>query len=112
MDTRNGNFEQNILIKRTLPVVVPKKNSRIDHSIAPVVVAPQTVLTPEMKEVVVDTVCGSAWVNRNPQRLIRTGVNGSTLANVFNAVRFEHSTSPFLIGIVATFPHCGLSGSL
>ena len=67
---------------------------------------------PDMKEVVADTACGSACINRNLRRVIRTGVNGSTLVGVCNSVSVEHSPSPVLIGIFATSPPCGLSGRL
>ena len=36
MDTSDGNFQQNLLSNRTLPIVFPKMNPRIDNMIAPI----------------------------------------------------------------------------
>ena len=54
-----------ILSNRIISVVVPTMNPRIGQSIAPIVVAPQTLLTPAAKEVIADAASGGAWVNRN-----------------------------------------------
>ena len=40
------------------------------------------------------------------------GVDGRTPVNVFNAVSIKNSPSPVLIGIVTTYPPCGLRGGL
>ena len=87
-------------------------NPRIDQIIAPVLVAPHTLLTSEMKEFVADAASGGVWVNRTPRQVIRMGVDGSTPGNIRNAVSVEHSSSPFIIGIVATFPPFGIRVSL
>ena len=50
-------------------------NPRIDQIIAPILVVPQTLLTPAIKEVVVDAALGGAWVNRTLWQFRRTGVN-------------------------------------
>ena len=84
----------------------------IDQRTSPVVLNPQTLLTPAKKEVVVDTALGGTWVNMNPRQVIQTGVYGSTLGNIHNAIRVKHNTSSVLIGIVGTSPTCGLNGSL
>ena len=55
---------------------------------------------------------GGAWVNRTQWRVSMAEINGSTPGEIFNAISVEHSHSPVLIGIVATFPPCGLSGGL
>ena len=101
-----------ILSNRTIPVVVPKMNPGIDQRIAPILVAPQTLLTPATKEVVADAASGGAWVNRTPRKPIRTGVDGSTPGNIRNSVSAENSLSRFLIGIFATSPTCGLNSGL
>ena len=111
-DTSNGNFEQKLLSNRTLPVVAPTMNPRIDHMIELIVVAPQTVLTPAMKEVVADTASGGAWVNMTPRKVIRTGIDGSTPCDMGHVVSIEHDPSPVMIGIVSTYPPCGLNGIL
>ena len=67
METRNGDFEQNILSNRTLPVVVPTMYPVIDYRIVHIVGASQTLSTPATKEVIVDASSGNAWVNRNPR---------------------------------------------
>ena len=52
--TSNGDFEQKLLSNWTIPVVVPKINPRIDQRIAPIVLLPQMLLTPETNEVVAE----------------------------------------------------------
>ena len=112
MDTINRNFEQKFLSNRILPVVALNMNPKIYPSIVPILAALQTLLTPETKEVVADAACGGVWVNRNLQRFSRTGINGSTPGSVCNAVIVKHAPSQVLIVIVATYPPCGISGSL
>ena len=107
--TSNGNFEQKLLSNQTIPVVVPKMSPIIDQQISPIVMAPQTILMPATKDVVTDTVSGSAWVNSTLRKVSRTGVDGSTPGNIRNSIRVKHATSPFLIGIVGTSPTYGLS---
>ena len=65
--TSNGNFEQQLLSNRTNPVVVLMVNPKIEQMIAPIVLAPQMLLAPTTKEVVVDTALGSTWFNRTPR---------------------------------------------
>ena len=55
---------------------------------------------------------GGVWVKRTQRQVIRMGVDRSTLGNVRNAVSVENAPSPFLIGIVATYPPCVLKASL
>ena len=64
-DTSNGNYEQKLLINRTLPVVVLMTKPRIEDRIAPIVGDSQAILTPVTKEVVAYAACGGAWVNQN-----------------------------------------------
>ena len=77
---------KNILSNWTIPVVVPTMNLRIDKRIAPLVVAPQKLLTPATKEVVVDAALGGAWINSTPRQVSRTGGNGSIPCDIRNAV--------------------------
>ena len=86
--TINGNFEQKLLSNRTIPIVPPAINPGIDQWITSIVLAPQTLLAPEIKEVIMDVASGSTWVNSNPQQLIWTGVNGSTLGNIYYAADY------------------------
>ena len=74
--------------------------------------APQTLLTPATKEVVADVVFGSAWVNRNPRQISRTGGDGRTPGNIHDYVSVKSALSPFLIIIVSTYPPYGLGASL
>ena len=76
---------------RNFPVVVLTMNPRIYQSIALIILAPQTLLTPAMKEVVVDAASGSAWVNRTPQKVIWTGVGRSTPGNIHNSVSVKNA---------------------
>ena len=111
-DTSNGKFEQKILSDRTIPVVVLKMNPRIDQRIAPIVMEPHTILTPAAKKVVANTASGVAWVNRNPQQVIQTGVNGSTPCDIRNDVSVKYAPAPVLIEIIDNSPTCSLSGIL
>ena len=97
---------------RTLPVVVLTRNPNIDQRIAPILVAPQTLLTPVTKKVVTDAASCGAWVNRTLRRVRRTSVNGSTPGDMGHIVSIGYYPSLVLIEIVATFPPCGLRGSL
>ena len=72
--TSNRNFEQKLLSNWTIPVLLPEMKPGIDQGIVPIVLAPQTLLTPATKEVVVDTASGSAWINRTPWRVSTAGV--------------------------------------
>ena len=110
--TSNSSFEQKFSRNQTLPVVAQNINLRIDHRIVPNLASPQTLLTPDMKEVVADAAYICALVKRTPRKVGMTGVNGSTPGDVFNAVSVEHTPSPVIIGIVATSSSCSLSGSL
>ena len=64
---------------------------------------------PVTKEVVADTASSGARVNRNPYKVSRTGVNGSTPGNNGHAVSVEHVPSPVMIGVVGTYPPGGLN---
>ena len=64
------------------------------------------------KKVVADTASGGVWVNRTPQKVIRTGVDRSTPGNIRNAVRVKHAPSLVMIGIVGTSLTCGITGIL
>ena len=97
---------------RTLLVVIQTMNLIIDHRILLTVVAPKTLLTPATKEVVADAKTGGAWINRNQQRVCRTGVDESTSGDIFNAVRIKHAPYKVLIIIFSTSPTGGQRESL
>ena len=59
--------------------------------------APQTLLTPETKEVVVDMDSVGVWVNRTPRKVSRAGVDRSTPGDIFNAFSIENALFPVLI---------------
>ena len=84
-------------------------NPRIDQRIAPIALAPQTLLMHTTEEVVMDAASGGAWVNRNLRQVCRMGVDGSTSGNIGHAVSVVEAPSPFLIGIFSTSPPCGLN---
>ena len=86
-------------------------NPDIDQGIAPILLAPQTLLEPEKKEVVADAASGSAWVNRTLRQVIRTEVVGSTPGNIIHNVSVVEPFPPIIIGIIATSPPCGLGTS-
>ena len=66
---------------------------------------------PVMKEVVADAVSGGTWVNRNPQQVSSTGINGSTPGDIRYSISIVEPPSPVLIGIVSTYSPCGLNMS-
>ena len=107
--TGNGIFKHKLLSNRNIPVLPPELNPSIDKSIALILLASQRLLAPVMKEGVADAVSGSAWVNMTPRQLIQTGVERSTPGNIRNAVNVVEPPSPVLIGIVSTYPPCGLN---
>ena len=87
-------------------------NLGINQRIAPIVVAPQTLLTPATNEDVMDVESGGAWVNRTLQQVSWVGVDGSTPGDICNYVSVENAPSSFLIVIVGGYPPCGLSRML
>ena len=84
----------------------------IYQRVAPIALDPHTLLAAAMEEVVMDTALGGTWVNMTSRLVSRTGVNGSTPGETFNTVSVENDPSIVLIGIVATYSPCGLSGIL
>ena len=77
-------------------------NPGIYQGIAPIILAPQTLLITDTKEVVADTELGGASVYRTPWQVIRTGVNRSTSGNIHNDVSLVEQSSPVMIVIVGT----------
>ena len=69
-----------LVIRRSLSFFT--MNPRIENKITPIGGASQTLLRTETEEVIADTACGGAWVNRNPGKVRRTGVNRITLATL------------------------------
>ena len=106
-NTSNGNSEK-ILSNRDIPVLPPSMNPGIDQGIAPIILAPQTLFFPEIKEVVTDAASVGSWVNNTMRQVIQTVVDRSTPGDICNAVRVVETPSPVLIGIFATSPPCGL----
>ena len=100
--TSNGNFEQKLLSNRTIPVFPPVMNPGVDQGIAPVVLAPQMLLTPATNEVVADAVSGGAQKNMAPQKVSKTSVAGSTPYNIRDNVNVFEPPSSVLIGVVIT----------
>ena len=56
-----------MLSNRIIPILPPPMDPGIEQVIASIILAPQTLLMPAMKEVVTDTATGGAWINRNPR---------------------------------------------
>ena len=107
--TRNGNFEQTLLSYWTIPVFPPLTNPGIEQVIAPIILAPQTVMTPAMKEVVTDAASGGTWIHRNTRQVISTGIGEITPGDNCNAIGVVELFSPVLIAIVVTSPPCGIN---
>ena len=107
--TSNRTVEQKLMSYLTIPVMPPPMNPGIYQGIAPIILAPQKILTPAMKKVDTDMSLVGAWVHRNPWQVRRTGVDVTTPGNIRNYVSVVEPSSPFLIGIVRTSPSCGLN---
>ena len=108
--TSNGILDQKILIWRTigeLSVLPPSMNPRITM----IVLTTQTLLTPEVQEIFVDTTLGKVWTNRTPRRISRTGVDGyitvstpihSRLSKTSNPYSIDNNGTRIFIGIRTT----------
>ena len=107
--TSSRKSEQKLLSNRTISVLPLSTNPGIEQEIAPIILAPQTLLTPVTKEVVTEAALGGAWIHRTTRQVIRTGVNGSTPDDIRNAIGIVEPSSPVLIGIVGTFPPYGIN---
>ena len=57
-------------------------NPEIDQGIAPIILAPQLLLTSETKEIVADAASDGAWVNKTPRQVSKSGVNRRSQASV------------------------------
>ena len=86
-------------------------NPGIDQWIAPIILTPQALLTPAMKEVVADVASGGAWINRNLQQVIRTVVDRSTPSEIRDSDSVLEPSSVVMIDIVGVPPPCGLNVS-
>ena len=76
----NGILDEMFLIGRTIgevPVQIPLAN--------PIVLAPQMMMTPEVKKIFVDTTSGNTWTNRTLRQVSRTGISRNTLGNIGHA---------------------------
>ena len=109
--TSNEKFEQKILSNQSIPVLTPAMNPWIDQGIAPIVLAPQTLLTPETKEVVTDAASSRAWINRTLRQVSRMGVKGSTPGYIPNNVSIVEPPYLVLIEMFGTSPPCGFNVS-
>ena len=79
--------------------------------VAPIVLDPQTLLEPTIKEIIPDTASGGAWVKRTPLQVSRTGVDVSTPGDIHHGVSAIEAPSPVLIEIVTTSPPCGINAT-
>ena len=111
-DTRNRILQQKLLSNRTLPVVAPTMDPRIDNRIETGGGDSHTLSTPATKEVIADAARGSAWFNWNPRHVIRTGRDCSTPCDTGIAVRYTWAHSPVMIGSPTISRACVISGRL
>ena len=109
--TSNRTVEQKLMSYLTIPVMPPPMNPGIYQGIAPIILAPQKILTPAMKKVDTDMLGQDCKVHRNMRQVRWTGVDVSTLGDICNSVSVVEPSSTFLIGIVGTSPFCGLNVS-
>ena len=73
---RNRILDQQLLSCQTIredSVLTPPTNPSIDA----ISLAPPTLLTPTVKQILADAMSGNAWTDRNPQQTSKTGVHGS-----------------------------------
>ena len=110
--TSNGDLERNLLSNQTILFIIQTMNPRIVQSIAPIFIAPKTLLTPATKGVVADTVLGDALVNSTLRQVSQAGVDGSGPCNFGHTVNIKHAPYQVLIVIVGTSPTCGIKRSL
>ena len=104
--SRNSNIKpkQRLLSYRTIPVLPLTTNLVVYQGIAPIILALHMFLMPATKEVVADAASGRAWIKMTLRQVSRTGVDGSTPGNIFNAIGTVEPSSPVIIVIVGTFP--------
>ena len=117
--TSNGILDQKLLSFQTIrevSVLNPLTNPTIR-------LTSQTLLMPTAKEIFVDATSVNKWINRNPRRISRTGVDGSI--PISTPIQSGMSKSPTLapiestgtrgtgtkIPIGTTDPPCGLNVS-
>ena len=89
--TNNRSFQKKLLSNRTIPVVVLTMNPSIDHRIAPIVLAPQTLLATTTKKGVADATSSGASVNSTLRQVSHIGVKRSTSGNIGHDVSVEHA---------------------
>ena len=94
---------------RTITALPPTTNPGIDQWIAPIILAPQTLLTPVTREVIADAASGSVWINRTLRQVIMIRANVITPGYICNAIGIVETSSPVLVGIVGPSPSCGLN---
>ena len=115
----NRNLAQNLLSFRTvgefsgLPLPMNPK----------IRLTPRTLLTPGVKEILVDATSGNVWTNRNPRRIIRTGIGGSIpISTTIHSLMSKYLTPYYSdstgtrgtltrIPIGNTVPPCGINVS-
>ena len=94
---------------RTIPVFPPPANPGIGQGVVTNILDPQTFLTPATKEVVADAALSGVWIHRTPRQVSRRVVDGITPGDICNAIEIVETSSPVLIGIIGTYPLCGLN---
>ena len=71
----------------------------IYQRVAPIILAPQNLLTPSTKEVITDTASVSVWINRTLRQVIRKGVDRSTPGDICNFVSVVEPPSPIFLHV-------------
>ena len=93
----------------SIRVFTSLKNPGIDLKIAAIRLTPQTLLTPETKEIITDAASGGNWISRTLRQVSRTGIDRSTPGENGNDIGIIEPPSPVLIGIIGTAPPCDLN---
>ena len=63
---------------------------------------PQMILVTATKKIVANAASGGAWTYMTHQKVIMTGVSGSTPGDIGNDIGIVETSSPFLIVVIVT----------
>ena len=85
----------------------PLSNMRIDA----IELSPHTLMTPVLQEIFAETESGNAWTSRTPQRISRTGIDGSTPISTQIHSGIIKTSTPYSSDITGTNITIDISGT-
>ena len=98
--TNNGILDGKLLSFRTIG-----KFSASPPVTKPIVLVPQTLMTPAAKKIFTDTTSGNTCTNRTPRQVSRMGFGRTCPRNIGHACGISETSSPDLIGIIVATAH-------